>query len=285
MLSVASYKHGMSDALQRWIERLEREPAPWRSFAARAQASDRLEALQQGPTSSALQLRAARLQARLDACDERFVRRVRERLRRGRYTPRGMIQAFWRHAATDAQSGYDALDVLLASLLDAGELPAEHVARDAEMVAYQPAPGRAILQLLPHVGAKDSFYDLGSGLGRVVILVALLCGARACGVEIEPEFCAYAERAARAVNARGTTFIAADAREVALDDGTFFFLYTPFRGALLGNVLAQLRAVAARGPIRIATFGPCTPEVAREPWLALRDGVVARHELAVFHSL
>ncbi|HKU37028.1 MAG TPA: class I SAM-dependent methyltransferase [Polyangiales bacterium] len=279
-----AYKRAMSDALQHTIERLQRDARVWRSFAARAAASEQLDAACHG-APAALQLQAAELQRRLDAADERFVHRLRERIRSGRYTADGVIRGLARHAAAPGtEPGYDALDVLLASVLDAGELPAEQVTRELEMVAYQPAPGRVILQLLPYVGAHDLFYDLGSGLGRVVILVALLRGARARGVELEPEFCAYAERAARSLQARGASFTVADARDVSLDDGTVFFLYTPFRGTLLGTVLAKLRAVAARTSIRVCSFGPCTPEIAAAPWLVLRAGAIDADELAVFES-
>ena len=152
------------------------------------------------------------------------------------------------------------------------------------MVSYQPAPGRVILALLEHVRPNDVFYDIGSGLGRVVISVALFSGVRAKGVENQATFCAYAARAAHAVNARGTQFLAQDAREAPLDDGTLFFLYTPFRGALLRAVLGKLFAVAARGGIRVCTFGPCSAEVAQEPWLRLHSGSIGPNELVVFES-
>jgi hypothetical protein len=86
------------------------------------------------------------------------------------------------------------------------------------------------------------------------------------------------------VNAGDVEFIALDAREAALSDGNVFFLYTPFRGALLQEVLEKLRAIAARRPIRVCSFGPCTPELAQTSWLTLRTGSLSAEALAVWDS-
>jgi tRNA A58 N-methylase Trm61 len=141
------------------------------------------------------------------------------------------------------------------------------------MVAYQPTPGRAILSLLERadIQAHDVLVDLGSGLGWVVILVALLSEARTVGIEFEPTYCEYARSCARALNVSRAEFVHADARETSLANGTVFFLYTPFRGEMLQQVLRRLRAEAEQRPIRVCTYGPCTPLVATADWLAPRD--------------
>lgn len=263
---------------------VEKDRSVLRRFAGRCALSERLDALTLAEPDPALQLRAADLLAQLEAADERFFQRVQVRLRRGMFTRAGMIESLWRYAEREnAGSGYAPLDVLLAGVFDAGELPDE-LPRTPEMVAYQPAPGRVILSLLSELRAGDTFYDLGSGLGRVVIAAALFAGVRAKGVEFQPSFCAYAARAAQAVNARDVELIACDAREAALADGHVFFLYTPFRGALLQSVLAKLSALAAQRTIRVCTFGPCTPEVAQSAWLELKHGSLDPEELAVFES-
>ena len=66
------------------------------------------------------------------------------------------------------------------------------------MVFYQPTPGRIIFELVERAALQkhDTFYDLGSGLGQVVILVSLLSGARAKGIEFDPAYCEYARRCA-----------------------------------------------------------------------------------------
>ena len=269
--------------LKQLLVPLDRDQGAFRSFAARCSLSEHLDALMLAETDPALQRTAASLQVQLELADERFFRRVRGRLRSRTFTRVGLTQSLWRYAAReDASAGYAPLDVLLAGVFDAGELPDE-LPRSAEMVAYQPAPGRIILALLEQLRPGDVFYDLGSGLGRVVIAAALLAAVRAKGIEFQPSFCEYAARAAAVVKAEAE-FIAMDAREAAFADGDVFFLYTPFRGALLQNVLTRLQGIAEHKPIRVCTFGPCTPEVAQSAWLELQTGSLGPEELAVFNS-
>ena len=160
--------------------------------------------------------------------------------------------------------------------------------REPEMVGYQPTPARSVLALLERadIRPEDVAYDVGSGLGQVVILVALLSGARARGIEFEPVYCEYARECARRLNVRGVDFLQADAREASLAGGTVYFLYTPFRRALLQQVLERLHAEARERPIRICTLGPCTAEVAGTRWLRPVEGqALSEHEVAVFYSV
>ena len=154
------------------------------------------------------------------------------------------------------------------------------------MVFYQPTPARVILQLVEEaeVTEQDVFYDLGSGLGRVPILVHLLSGSMARGIEFEPAFVAYAERCARALNVQAE-FVNADARDADYADGSVFFLYTPCRGRMLQEVISRLKAVSREREIRVCTYGPCTEEVARKDWLTrVNRGGPSPRGLAVFTS-
>lgn len=251
------------------------------SFAARCALAEQLEASLLA-ADAGLRLRAVESLAAIDAADQRLFARLRGQLVKGVCSPAGLLRGLRRHAGRSQADRYSALDVLLAGLFDAGELPDE-LPQTAEMVSYQPAPGHVILSLIAEVRDSDVVYDLGSGLGRVVLCVALLTAARAIGIEFQPSFSAYAERAAQQVGAHNAEFFPLDARDASFQDGTLFFLYTPFRGELLRSVLAKLRAVAAHHPIRLATFGPCTPEIMAEPWLRLR-GQADPRELAIFDS-
>ena len=283
MLSVEQMLIFAALMLKRWLVELDQDRRAFRSFAARCSLSERLDVLMLAEPDAELQRRAASIQAQIEQADERFFQRVRERLRRRMFTRAGMILSLTRYAARETASpGYAPLDVLLAGVLDAGELPDE-LPCSPEMVAYQPAPGRIILALLEQLRPGDVFYDLGSGLGRVVIAAALLSTVRAKGVEFQPTFCEYSAHAAAGVNVQAE-FIAMDAREAELADGDVFFLYTPFRGALLQSVLMRLQAIAEHKPIRVCTFGPCTPEVARATWLELHTGSLDPEQLAVFRS-
>jgi hypothetical protein len=234
----------------------------------------------------ALRAQAAALMRRLEAANERVLQRLRRRIRAGEYTPAGFKRDLIRHAGPpDDRSGYDALDLLVSGLLDAGALPQERATREPEMVAYQPTPARAVLALVEraNIGPADFLYDLGSGLGRVVVLVALLSGARARGIEFEPAYCEYGRRCVRRLNVTGVEFLQGDVRKAPLVKGTVYFLYTPFRGAFLRHVLERLRAEASERPIRVCTYGPCTAEVAGTSWLRPTDDRdLSEHEVAVF---
>ncbi len=270
-------------------------------FAAQAAALEylevhvlaRLQYLEEGPVGlsadlQSLQRQGANLQRRLEAANERVVRRLRSRIRSGRYSPEGLRRAFSRYAGSPQDRGYDALDLLVAGLMDAGMPPQERVVLEPDMVGYQPTPARVILSLLhrAEIASTDVVYDLGSGLGWVVLLVALLSGAQATGIELEPAYCEYAACCARQLNLPGVEFIEADARAVPLTGGSVFFMYTPFRGALLRCVLERLRGEAKKRPIRVCTYGPCTTEVATADWLRPRDNALqSEHEVAVFHSV
>ena len=270
-------------------------------FAARAaaiehleiHAIERLQPLVGGASFpadlQALWARAKALRRQLGKANVRVLRELRRQVRSGRSTPQELQRMLASLAGPlGASDGYDTLDLLVGGLIRAGPLGAERVVREPEMVFYQPTPARAILALVERagLGPEDLLYDLGSGLGHVVILVALLSGARARGIELEPAYIEYARRCARRLNAQGVEFIQADAREAPLADGTVYFLYTPFRGALLQDVLGRLEAEARQRPIRVCTYGPCTFEVAAAPWLKPSDASAkSEHEVAVFQSM
>jgi SAM-dependent methyltransferase len=66
-------------------------------------------------------------------------------------------------------------------------------------VRFEPTPMpvvRAMLELAG-VGPRDVVYDLGSGDGRIAITAAKEFGARAVGIEIDPQLVARAEAGAR----------------------------------------------------------------------------------------
>ena len=271
-----------------------------RNLEARSRALDELAFLQELFRMRGLDMdeplvaRARSLQRGLEEVDERLFRRMRQRIRAGGYTPRSLRAALERYAGyRPAQragliAGYDALDVLVHGLLLPNPTPEETVIRSPEMVQYEATPARAALAMIDdaQIGPEDVFYDLGAGLGHIVILVHLLTGAQARGVEVEPAFCAYARASAEELRLSGVRFIAADARQADYGEGTVFFLFTPFRGAMLRAVLGRLQEQAARRTIRVCTYGTCTHEVAKALWLQVQDAdMVHDFRLAVFRSV
>ncbi|MDQ3281480.1 MAG: class I SAM-dependent methyltransferase [Acidobacteriota bacterium] len=225
------------------------------AFAARAALLDQLD--RDGVESP--------LRAQLEAIDARLFARLRQEIRDGL---RGdallrTIRSFV-PAAQTAGARYDLLDSFLTELLLHRRLPAETKQREAEMVFYQRTPSRFVLELCASapLTPNDMFYDIGSGLGEVAILVRLLTDATVKGVEFEPAYCDYAHALAAELNLSGITFLNADARDADFSAGTVFFLYTPFTGKLLQRVLDKLRG--RKGAL--FTFGPCTVEIAQSGW-------------------
>lgn len=252
---------------------------------------DRLQGLAEAgpldPQLRALEERARALYAGLEAANARFLAILRGRVRSGRYSPGGLRRAFERVAIEDAQGVYTALDLLFAGLLAQGAPGQAQAPLHPDMVYYQPTPAQKVLDLLQRseLGPADVFCDLGSGLGQVAILAALLTGAQAGGVEHEPAYVAHARACAQALQLPHVSFAQGDARETRLGGASVYFLYTPFRGAMLRQVLQRLRHEAAQRPLRVATFGPCTAEVAEQRWLRLLAGTLADDEVAVFQSV
>ena len=105
------------------------------------------------------------------------------------------------------------------------------------------------------IAAGDVFVDLGAGLGKVVMAVHLLTGARARGVEVQPALVAEARARAAELALDGVEFVPGDALTADLDDATVVFLYLPFTGAVLEGVLRRLEAVARRRQLVLCALG------------------------------
>ncbi|MGE5263847.1 MAG: hypothetical protein ACM3S0_10725 [Acidobacteriota bacterium] len=239
---------------------------------------------------------AERVKAQLEEIDANLFRRLRADIRAGACAGtafKGQIDKYVRRDSRDGgkqeDMGYDSLDVFINGLLLTQPAPVETKEREPEMVYNQPTPARIILDLIEQANLteKEVFYDLGSGLGQVPILVNLLSGARAKGVEFEPAYCAFARACAADLNLAQVEFINDDARTADYLDGTVFFMYTPFEGGLLQQVLERLRGESRRRTIRLFTYGPCTLQVSRQHWLKRVDqnGVNQIYKLGAFSSL
>ena len=149
-----------------------------------------------------------------------------------------------------------------------GDLPEDGESLPIGCVPYLPAPVDAVLSSLSaaEVGASDVFVDVGAGLGRVVALAHFLTGARAIGVEIQPELVRASRELTERLNATRVSIIEGDAADTArsIASGTVFFLYCPFSGQRLDRLLDDLQAIARSHPIRI-----CSLDLPfARPWLA-----------------
>jgi hypothetical protein len=264
----------MPNALHRLIGDLEsdrslEQPTRWRE---RIDALDRIEDLlvyeaEALPPATALHERVRVLQARLESIQRRLHEAIRTAITQG-----AGAQALrgWASPDDDADpQSYDHLDALISDVLSFEEPSDAITALDDEMVFYQPTPARHVFDLIERagIGPHDVLIDLGSGLGHVPLLVSICTGARCIGVEREAAYVTAARRSAESLKVSDVSFIAQDAREADLSRVTVFYLYTPFTGGILRDVLDKIRREAGERDIRIVTLGPCTAMVAAEPWL------------------
>ncbi len=202
----------------------------------------------------------------------------------------GLINEYFDLSANIHQDtiGYDNLDIFLNGLLSNQKPPAETRIREPGMVYYQKTPARIILDLIKKAEFKpqDVFFDLGSGLGQVPILVNLLSSVISKGVEMEPAFCNYAISCAADLHLTDVEFINEDARFADFSAGTVFFMYTPFEGKMLQETLHNLKNQVKKRKIKIFTFGPCTLAVANEDWLTnIYNIKTSSGEFAEFQSV
>jgi Histone methylation protein DOT1 len=181
---------------------------------------------------------------------------------------------------------FDLFDEIVCEVLrfrgpgDPGRLPSP------EMTAYQPTPARHILDLIASCTFSDDdvLVDLGSGLGHVPLLVCMLAKIRTLGVEVQPEYAASANETAQRLNLNRVHFVAEDARTTDLSGGTVFYMFTPFTGSILTDVLHRLHQQSRTRQIRICSLGPCTHILQCQTWLtAMQRSDTER--IATFRSL
>jgi SAM-dependent methyltransferase len=171
-------------------------------------------------------------------------------------------------------------DVWVDELLGFEEPPPDIPGLPRGSVPYLPAGVDEILAMVLEAPVRpgDEFVDLGSGLGRVVILAHLLTGARALGVEIQEPLAAIARARCVALNLPAVSFVHASAADVALD-GSIFFLYAPFNGETLTAVLRRIEEVARRQAIVVCALGLELRDVS---WL--RPRTISNVSLALYDS-
>ncbi len=242
-------------------------------------------------TYSRLHQRAKALWTRLEAASAELYQSVRSDIIRG-CQPRALLQ-WLQDSASDNEPGsplpglgFDYRDELVSGVLQLPEPGEPNLLASPEMVPYQPTPVRHILHLIAAamVAEDDVFVDLGSGLGHVPLLVSMLTGAQSLGIEMQAAYVVSARECAQNLQLGRVRFIARDARDADLSRGTVFYLYSPFKGSILDDVLGALRRESMHKSIKICSLGPCTHRVSDETWLKtseLSDAV----SITVFDSL
>ena len=144
----------------------------------------------------------------------------------------------------DAQHG-----VRTEALIFLGSLDPEAIGPSIEHAThYEPSPVgdvATLIGLVPIPLERATFLDLGSGMGRAVLLAARHPFRTVIGVEISP---ALHEMALRNVadfvgkrECRDVRLVRADAAGYAFPRGDLVvYLYNPFRGAVLERIAARL---------------------------------------------
>ena len=223
---------------------------------------------------SRIHQRAKALWTRLEAANAALYQSVRSDIVRGGQP--GALLQWLQDSATQNESksplpglDFDCRDEMVSGVLQLREPSEPNLQRSPEMVAYQPTPVRHILHLIAAtaLAEDDVFVDLGSGLGHVPLLVSMLKGVRSVGIEVQAAYVDSAQECARSLRLNRVGFVAADARAADLSSGTVFYLYTPFKGSILADVLSMLRRESMHRSIKICSLGPCTNTVANETWL------------------
>ena len=239
---------------------------------------DQLEELIQKTTQPdqlvLLKYRAEKIKDELEEIDINLFQKLRANISAG-YTGKGFKDLVNEYIDLNSYSnehpeeGYDNLDLFINGLMPLQTMPEQTKDLEPEMVYYQKTPARIVFELVEksHFMKEDVFFDLGSGLGQVAILVNLLTGITVKGIEFEPAFCNYAKGCAAELNLTHLEFINVDARKADYSEGTIFFMFTPFRCEMMQEVLEMLRKEALRRKIKIITYGPCTARVALQNWL------------------
>jgi methyltransferase family protein len=124
-----------------------------------------------------------------------------------------------------------------------------------EFGAYLGAPYAALWHCFGQVaiqGDRDALLDIGSGMGRVLVVAATKPFRRVIGVEISPELAERARenlRRARNHLKCGVELDIADARSYSVpDDITVIHIFNPFTGDTLARVVGNIRASLHRKP-------------------------------------
>ena len=136
-------------------------------------------------------------------------------------------------------------------------------------VPYLPSSVDVLLRIIERaeVTAGDVFVDVGSGLGRALMLVHLLTGADAVGLEIQKGLVEQARGLADRLRLERVSTVHGDAENLisSMAVGTVFFFYCPFSAERLARVMDALRPLAQARPLRLCFVDMPAPAL---PWLS-----------------
>jgi hypothetical protein len=226
-----------------------------------------------------LKIRAKAIREKLENIDIEMFRALEQQIRISKDSGlafRKIIDNFFSSFLANTEPadeiGYDNLDIFINRLLSTNTLPEAKKEPEPEMVFYQKTPARIIFELCKKINRDDVFFDIGCGVGQVVILVNLISNAKAIGIEFEPAYCNYAKEITSRFELVNALFINDNAKNIDYSEGSVFFLYTPFYGTMLREVLSLLQKHSVDKTVKIFTYGPCSIKIAEQNWLKCLNG-------------
>ncbi len=134
---------------------------------------------------------------------------------------------------------------------------------------------RRIMRIL-RPGPDDVFYDIGSGMGRVLCVAARWRIRRVVGIELDRPLCDIARRNADRMRGRQAPIDVRceDASTADLSDGTIYYLHNPFGPDTMRDVLGSIHRSLADRPrsVRIVYHNSVHEELMRScEWIELTE--------------
>ncbi len=136
--------------------------------------------------------------------------------------------------------------------LGLGDPPDDVLPLPLEAVPYVPCPVDALLRMVDEapIRPSDVFLDLGAGIGRALLFVHLLTGARAQGVELQPHLVALGRAHCERLGVEGVALLEGNAAD-HVPEASVVLLYSPFNGDTLRRVRARLEPLGARRAVTV----------------------------------
>jgi SAM-dependent methyltransferase len=141
-------------------------------------------------------------------------------------------------------------------------------------------------------GPEEVFYDIGSGMGRMLCIMARRRIRRCVGIELFEPLCNIARLNAERLRGRRSPIeiICGDATTADLSDGTIYYMFNPFGEETMRDTLENLRASLSKKPrtIKIVYCNPtCKSLFQRTSWLQkVRElSLFGGHEVILWQSV
>lgn len=137
----------------------------------------------------------------------------------------------------------------------AGRVRLEELGHDRpDRTFYEATEWSTLRRVLPPaaVGLEDVFLDIGSGMGRTLLLASRYRFRRVVGVEVAPPLAEIARRNLARLGADDVELLIADVTTLDVpDDVTVVFLNNPFTGETFSRAMERIVASLERRPRRV----------------------------------